>query len=156
MVRQPLTSTGNAPGNQPEQARLPTRQALFPTGEPEQVSRGALIEAERSLTVLGFDLERLQGDIWKITWPGLALTVWRYSPAQFCQFVRDQAPRYARTQQFLHQSVQPSLQQSSHGHTRSAIMGGQPTGILAETATKPRRQLDGVELKGPHAPTTPG
>jgi hypothetical protein len=79
-----------------KRARWPSRQTLFPVPESCVASADALRQAERALLDLGFRVELPLKGVWRISWPGSALTIWRYSPGELCQFVRDQALYYAR------------------------------------------------------------
>lgn len=73
-----------------------TRQALFPVPEQAAVPWATLAEAEKRIQALGFSVVRITTGQWLISWPGSALKIWRYSPAEVCQFARDQAMAYAR------------------------------------------------------------
>lgn len=77
----------------------PLRQSIFfPIDDDPMVSADALTHAKATLSLLGFSVVRRENGVWQISWPGSALKVWRYSPAELCQFADDQAPRYAAAQ----------------------------------------------------------
>lgn len=72
----------------------PSRQTLFPMPDSCVVSADALSQAEATLRNLGYTLDSEHPGIWKISWPGTALKIWRYSPAELCHFVHHQARHY--------------------------------------------------------------
>lgn len=73
----------------------PTRQALFASPETAMLSADSLHRAEESLRVMGFCVTVTAPGTWHIHWPGSALAIWRYSPAELCQFAQHHARRYA-------------------------------------------------------------
>lgn len=90
----PLPPLSPTPAPTPE-TQPPTRQALFASPETTMFSADSLHRAEESLRVMGFCVTVTAPGTWHIRWPGSALAVWRYSPAELCHFAQHHARRYA-------------------------------------------------------------